>query len=224
MNEENFVSTDWVLKKLGFGDMPMKMAYESIADLVTSKEINLYFDSPVRGTDKSVEIEMQYEASGAFLGALIGNGHSYQHDGVKSATALYIYSLFDTPKFAIQEYIFKDKSYYVTDDEGIWNREKHLVPNEVFFDRKQIESLSKTRSKNIDGKMKALALLAREMAEDGARKYRTGNKVNAAAIKEHIITLAKKYDVSSGYLKSLDDTINQSLIELELKELPPSNK
>ena len=222
MNEKNFVSIDWTLKKLGIDEMPKKLAFKSVADLVSSKEIDLYFDKSIQGTDKSVELEMQYEASGAFLGALIGNGYSYQHDGVKLATVLCISSLFDTPKFAIQEYSFNDESFYVTDNEGIWNRVMHLDANEVFFDKKQIESLSKNRAKNIDGKTKALALLAREMAENGSPKFRTGDKVNATAIKDHIISLAKKYDVSTGYLKSLDDVLNQVLKELELKEIPPN--
>lgn len=96
MDKKNFVSIDWVLKKLGFDERPKKLAFESIVDLVSSKEIDLYFDKLILGTDKSVELEMQYEASGAFLGALIGNGFSYKHDGVKLASALYVTSLYDT--------------------------------------------------------------------------------------------------------------------------------
>jgi len=201
MDKENFVSIDSVLKKLGFDEMPKKLAFESVADLVSLKEIDLYFDISIQGTDKSVELEMQFEASGAFLGVLIGNGYSYQHDDVKLATALYIFSLFDSPKFAIQEYSFNDESFYVTDNEGIWHREKHLDENEVFFDKKQIESFSKSRAKNIDGKTKALALLARKMA-DNDDNFKTGNKVNAKAFKDHILLLAEEYGITEGGLKS----------------------
>lgn len=110
----------------------------------------------------------------------------------------------------------------MTDNEGIWNREMHIDPIEVFFDKKQIESLSKSRAKNIDGKVKALALLARELAENKPYSFIIGNKVNATAIKDHIIHLAKKNDVSIGYLKSLDDVLNFALKELDLNEIPPN--
>ena len=223
MDKENFVSIDWVLKKLGFDDMPKKLALESVANLVSSKEIDLYFDKSTQGTDKSVDLEMQYEASGVFLGALIGNGYSYQHDGAKLATALCVCSLSDTPKFAIQEYSINDVSFYATDVEGIWNCEMHLDANDAFFDRKQIESLSKSRAKNIDGKTKALALLAREAA-DKSSKFRHGNKVNAKAFKDHVVELAKEYldpkvKVPDGNIRKLDDSINKALIELDLKDI-----
>ena len=223
MDKENFVSMDSALKKLGFDEMPKKLAFESVADLVSSREIDLYFDTSIQGTDKSVELEMQYEASGAFLGALIGNGYSHQHDGVKLATASYFSSRFDTSKFAIQEYIFNDESFYVTDNEGTWHRERHLDANDVFFDRKQIESFSKSRAKNIDGKMKALALLAREMA-DKNDDFKTGNKVNAKAFKDHILSLAEEYGITEGGLKSLNDKVNHALNDMDLKDIHPNEK
>jgi hypothetical protein len=139
-------------------------------------------------------------------------------------TASCISSIFDTPKFAIQEYSFNDELFFVTDDEGIWNHDKKLDSSEVFFDKKQIESLSKKRAKSIDGKTKALALLARELAQSGSSKFRTGNKVNATAVKDHIISLAKKYEVSTGFLNGLDDVLSRALNELELKEIPPNQK
>jgi hypothetical protein len=218
MDKETFVSTDWALKKLGFDEMPMKLAFESVVNLVLLNEIDLYFEKSIRGTDATVELEMQYQLDGVFLGAFIGNGYSYQHDDMKLATVLSVSHRHNTPpKFAIQQYSIDDKPFYVTDDEGIWNREKHLSADEVYFKKKQIESLSKDRVKSIDGKTKALALLAREMAENGSAKFRTGNKVNATAIKDHILLLAKEYDVPNGYLKSLDDVLNQALNELDLK-------
>lgn len=218
MNKDNFVSTDWVLKKLGFDEMPIKLAFESIVDLVSNNEINLYFEKFTIGTDAKYEIEMQYQADGVFLGPFIGNGYSYPHYDMKLATALCVSDRHNTPpKFAIQQYSIDDKLFYVTDNEGIWNCDKSLNAEEAYFDKKQIESLSKNRVKSIDGKTKALALLAREMAENGSPKFRTGNKVNATAIKDHILFLAKKYDVPDGYLKSLDDVLNQALNELDLK-------
>ncbi|MFT6907460.1 MAG: hypothetical protein ACJAS1_004141 [Oleiphilaceae bacterium] len=224
MDRESYVSIDWTLEKLGFDEMPKKMAFESVADLVSSNEIDLYFDKSIQGTDQSAKLEMQYEENGDFLGALIGNGYSYQHVGVKLATALCVCSQFDAPSFAIQEYSYNDELFFVTDDEGIWNCDKNLDSSEVFFDKKQIESLSKKRAKSIDGKTKALALLARELAQSGSSKFRTGNKVNATAVKDHIISLAKKYEVSTGFLNGLDDVLSRALNELELKEIPPNQK
>jgi hypothetical protein len=114
--------------------------------------------------------------------------------------------------------------FFVTDEEGIWNCNKRLDSSEVFFNKNEIESLSKNRAKKIDGKTKALALLARELAQDGPAKFRTGNKVNATAVKDHIISLAKSYEVSTGFLNSLDDVLNRALNDLDLKEIPSNQK
>ena len=78
--------------------------------------------------------------------------------------------------------------------------------------------------KNIDGSTKALALMAREMADNKGGRFKSANKVNAKGFKDHILELAEQYEISDGYLKSLDDKLNQALNDLELKEIPPSKK
>jgi hypothetical protein len=72
--------------------------------------------------------------------------------------------------------------------------------------------------------LKALALLAREMADNKGGRFKSANKVNAKGFKDHILELAEHYEISDGYLKGLDDKLNQALNDLELKEIPPSKK
>ena len=64
---------------------------------------------------------------------------------------------------------------------------------------------------------KAIAVLAAEKAESSA-KFRSGAKVNASAIKTHIISLTKKYGISPKYLASFDDELNKILDHYDLKE------
>lgn len=68
------------------------------------------------------------------------------------------------------------------------------------------------------GAFKALALLARETAEQKLA-YRNGETVNASAYKDHILTLAEKYGQTDSGLKTLDDEISKSLKHLDIKEL-----
>jgi len=219
MDKNRFASTNWVLEKLGFNKMPLKLALESVVDLVLENEIDLYFEKSTRGTDATVEIEEQYTPDGVFLGPLIGNGYSYWHDDMKLATTLHVYNRHNSsPEFAIQQYRIADKLFYVTDNEGIWNCEKYLNTDEVYFDKNQIESLSKHSAKSIDGITKALALLAREKAES-LPKFMTGNKVNASTFKDHLVELAGTYEISASGLKSIDDKINFALKELDINEV-----
>jgi hypothetical protein len=71
------------------------------------------------------------------------------------------------------------------------------------------------------GAMKALALLAREIA-DKKVAFKSGNKVNASAFKDHLLVLADKHEISSHGLMSLDDEINKTLKKLDLKDIPES--
>ena len=69
--------------------------------------------------------------------------------------------------------------------------------------------------------MKALALLARDIADNGSAKYKSGNKVNASAFQEHILSLAEKYGTETVNLKSLGDKVKKALREHGLNDTTP---
>jgi len=163
-----------------------------------------------------------FDNDGNSTGALIGNGYSYLHNdkSLKKSLSLYLSSISTSPCFAIQQYLYNSNKFYVTDNEGTWAYEKHLKPENVFFNKEQIKSIAK--SNNIDGVTKALALIAIEMANTKGGKFKSGDKVNASSFKDFVIQLAKNYGISQGYLSSLDDKLNKALNALDLKDF--SNK
>ncbi len=105
----------------------------------------------------------------------------------------------------------------------LYIKREHLVKyNNYFSQVKILERATKQATLEADGSsknlLKALALLAREKAENG-EGYKKGQKVNAKAFKDRIIYLARKYDISTNGLKSIADKINPVLIELDIKEI-----
>jgi hypothetical protein len=220
-DNELLVSVDYVIKKLGLQDAPEQIALQKICELISNEDIDLYFDEPTYGTDCNKEIELQFDNDESPIGALIGNGYSYLHNDkrLKKSLSLCLSTISTSPNFAIQQYLYNDNKFHVTDNEGTWACDKYLKPENVFFNKEQINLTAKHNSNNIDGVTKALALIARDMAETKGAKFKSGNKVNANSFKDFVIQLAKKYDVSDGYLSSLDDKLNKALNELDLKEI-----
>jgi hypothetical protein len=106
---------------------------------------------------------------------------------------------------------------------GIWHRQKLVNVDLVHFDRSQIGSFCSasnfSKGKVDQGLLKALALLAREMADNGGEKFKTGDQVNASAFKNHIISLADKHSVTTGQLKSLGDKVKKALNEHDLNDI-----
>ena len=221
MNDNNlFVSVDYVIKMLGLQDAPEKIALQKICEFISNEDIDLYFDEPTYGTDCEQDIEMLFDNDGNSTGALIGNGYSYLHNDkpLKKSLSLYLSLISTPPCFAIQQYLYNDNKFYVTDNEGTWAREKHLKPESVFFNKEQINSTAKHKSNNIDGATKALALIARDMADTRGEKFKSKNNVNASSFKSFVIQLAEKYGITPTYLASLDDKLNKALNELDLKD------
>jgi hypothetical protein len=220
-DNESLVSVDYVIKKLGLQDSPEQIALEKICELVSNDNIDLYFNEPTYGTDCTHEIELQFDDDGTPMGALIGNGYSFHHNDqrLKQSLSLCLSSISPSPSFAVQQYLYDDKKYYVTDNEGTWAQDKHLKPQNVFFNKEQVNSIAKNNSNKIDSVTKALALIARDIAETKGGKFKSGNKVNAKSFKDHVIELANKYEISDSYLSSLDDKLNKALNALDLKEI-----
>lgn len=85
----------------------------------------------------------------------------------------------------------------------------------------QAVSSSSSTSTPVSNEMKALALIARELS-DTRKKFQNGKKVNASSVKEYLITLADKYNVSQHGLKSIDDKLNRALNHFELNNINKS--
>ena len=233
MSENYLVSVDWVVNKLGLTDLPKKHLYQIIANYVTDGCFEMYFDEPVIGTDATEDVGMVCDGNGQLAGWSIENGYSIEHSGRKIAAGVDVDHSDGTFKFAVNDYYFHGERFYPTDSKGDWHRPKFVDVDLVSFDKNQINSFipSKnfSKAKGEQGLLKALALLAREMAENKGGKFKIKDKVNAKGFKDHILTLAKKYDISPGYLQSLNDKVNQALKDLELKglelkEIPPNKK
>tara|TARA_R110001599_G_C12236082_1_gene658436 strand:- start:370 stop:1083 length:714 start_codon:yes stop_codon:yes gene_type:complete len=95
----------------------------------------------------------------------------------------------------------------------------YLLKEDILAFKNKMENKTSKETKRIDPNLKALALLAREYADEKT-KYRNGNKVNASAFKDHLVKLSKDHEVSAHGLNSIDDSINILLKELDLKEIP----
>jgi hypothetical protein len=227
VNENDLVSVEWVVNKLGLSALPKKRAYEIIADYVTNGSFEMYFDELVVGTDAIEDVGMVCDGNGQFVGWSIENGYSSEHDGIKVAGGVNADHSGDRFNFAINDYYFNEERFYPTDSEGIWHRQKLVDVDLASFDKGQVDSLGSSnnfgKGKADQGLLKALALLAREMA-DNSDGFKTGNKVNANAFKDHVLFLAEHYEISDGYLRSLGDKVKKVLKDLDLNDTPPDKK
>ena len=221
-------SIAWVVSKLRLSDLPKKHAYEFIADNVTNGCFEMYFDEPVIGTDATDDVGMVCDGKGQLVGWSIENGFSFEHLGRKVAAGSDVDHSDGQFKFVVNDYYFNDERFYPSDSEGVWHRPIPIDVDLVSFDKSQVNSFVSSNNfnqpKNEQGILKALALLARDLAENNGAKFKTGNKVNALAFKKHILSLANKYEISDGYLKSLNDKVNQALKDLDLNDIPPNGK
>ena len=201
-DNNNLVSVDWVVSKLGLSDLPKQRAYEVIADYVTNGSFEMYFDELVVGTDATEDVGMVCDGNGQFVGWSIENGYSFKHDGLKTATGVDVAHSGGLFTFVVNDYYFQDERFYPTDSEGIWHRQKLVNVDLVHFDRSQIDSFCSannfSQGKADLGLLKALALLARDMADNDGAKFKTGNQVNASAFKNHLILLAEKHNVTTS--------------------------
>lgn len=115
-------------------------------------------------------------------------------------------------------------TYQIVEEENpIFVRFAYIPKKLIYFDKDEVETFIKNNqgkksTSRLNGTEKSLALLCRELSET-APKFKSGNSVNASELKNHILSLAKKYNVTDGLLKSMDDTINKVLDRLDLKEL-----
>ena len=216
-------SVDWVVNKLGLSDLPKQLSYDFIAAKLSYQIFELYFDEIIVGSNATSSCDFYSDEKDYASGAFIGNGYCILHDGRKVATNAHTFYIDAKFFFAINEYYFHDEKFYPSDKHGMAHKPYLIDVDSVAFDKNQVISCAPSnilsKAKGEQSLLKAMALLARKMA-DNDDVFKKGNSVNAKAFKDHILSLAKEYDVTEGGLKSLDDKLNSVLIDLDLKDIP----
>ena len=230
------VSIEWVIDQLQLESMPKPQALEILLQYVSEKDLPIYFNESFTGTDANEAYELIYDNEGEVTDILIANGYSEIHEDKKQLIDAGLSFDGGHCAFHINKYLFNDRYYYPTEETGMYLKTVALGLDSFYCINDEVAKFKKTLGLPSDeksvikknatigepGVRKALALLAREKAENTA--YQKGNSVNAKMFKDHILKLAIKYNISDGQLKSLDDKINETLKQLELKELPPPSK
>jgi hypothetical protein len=235
MDNENIVSINWVFSKLNLSNAPRRLAYSSITSLVQSNELTLYFDDPVYGASSKDGYEITTDGNGEVTGALINGGHGELHSEQKKVISFTAVKNNGDFILSVGEYEFNNEKFYPTDETSMWIDFIYLDEEQFYLDKQEVLSISTddfssasaskypSKPAGEPGVRKALALLARDKAESPA--FQKGHAVNASAFKDHILRLAKKYITDEGSrkrdhgLNSLDDKINTTLDDLDIKNI-----
>ncbi len=233
-----------LINELGLAALPLSEALPALLDYSEKDGLDLYFDEAVLSKESDTKPSPAHVHDEDFC---LTAGNLSTVSGSKCIGELG-YELRNDGSFAnfhISSFSQKGSHYYVV--MGNRGEDAHITIdyNELYVTRddyfnfltrmkrdgsmKQEATLGSSteapgqpsaqyQSKESSAEMKALALLAREMARKSER-FKTGEKVNASAFKEHLLQLAEDYDVSKLGLKTIDDKINKALSKLDIKEI-----
>lgn len=232
--DTNKISIESAIKELHFSDSPKAFALSYIELLANQEEgLRIYFDGNIRGTEVLYEPEPTYTYPAGneepeIDKVLIANGDSAEIPGPKWLKSLNVLNKEGVYLLATSRFIIDGTEYFCCDETGMYLENKLINLDSVYCISAEVEKLRSNLSMNRlnsskpqgnePGVRKALALLAREKAEASA-KFKTGDKVNARAMKDHLIALAKTHLISDSGLRKIDDKLNQSLQEYDLKEI-----
>jgi hypothetical protein len=123
---------------------------------------------------------------------------------------------------------YKNKDYLVCDETGQFINQFRVCGDSAYLLIKDIANFKKSPSftpksthkgtvNSEAGLTKALALLIHDMAsKESGIKYQSGKKINASAVKNHILELATKYEIDDSNIRSLHNKITPMLKEYEL--------
>ena len=140
------------------------------------------------------------------------NGHfisvsSFRHNNIN-------YNTVEETQQWLESQAFRIECFYIKKEDFLTLFNKLQNDN----NEKTSKSTRAISNANSDSVLKALALIAKEYAEDN-HSYRKGNQVNSSAFRRHLLKLAVKYNVSTNGLKKIDDKINPMLEDLDINEL-----
>lgn len=210
MNVSEIISIDKVISRLELSEYPIQQAYVIIAEYVNRRNFDLYFDVPVRGATFNE-----------------GPGKSAIHLGRKKAFVVNANDFDEKLEFFVHEYIYENAFYFPTNSLATSPSIKEIPALQVYCDSEQIEAFAKkTRVRKAKGDqnlLKALALLARDLADNGPSKFSKNCQVNASGFKKHVLGLAERYEISDQGLRGLDDKLNDALAHHDLKDLENKN-
>tara|TARA_B110000483_G_scaffold242513_1_gene328593 strand:+ start:1428 stop:2111 length:684 start_codon:yes stop_codon:yes gene_type:complete len=216
-----------VMSRVGLSGTQVDYAYRSLADCMSEEDgLPLMFNST---SMTAVDGHCETEAAGPdeSIRLLLCTGDPIEISGEVRLIDPFFVRNAESYKYYARHLIAQDKPYSACDETGMFADYLQVDIESAFVLEADLDdyirahgSFKKTLSAE-PGLSKALALLAREKAESSP-KFRTGDKVNASAFRNHVISLAKKYDIPTGKLSSLDDKLNKILNELDLKEIQQS--
>ncbi|WP_299769708.1 hypothetical protein [uncultured Pseudoteredinibacter sp.] len=225
------ISVQASLEQLKLSNTPKHQALATLIDEINNNNITLYYNGQHRAVQDNTPPEEHFLSDGELKGLFLANGNpEYPSGAYKLKPTASRLDQHNQYAFSFYEFIFDGKTYYCCDEDGMYVEFATANIEDAYFIQSDVDNLKKSlsqrsnhvqapRAAQLQGVEKALALLAREYAEVKQGKFRTGNKVNARSFKDHIISLAKKHSISDAHLKSLDDKLNKTLNDLDLKEL-----
>lgn len=197
----------------------------------------LYFINQTIGIEEGIHIGEEFDNNGDFVGMSIANAEDLKEVyGAKRVERAYVFSRSSSSTsdeesiyVSIRMFSKDDVIYNIADEGGDKFLDIDVKYEELYFNKEELNAFKKAMEStdkqttqpqykdiSLSGEMKALALVAREMA-DQSDKYKTGNRVNSSAVQSHIIQLATEHEISTSGLRSLDDKLNKALDHHDLK-------
>ena len=131
---------------------------------------------------------------------------------------------------------YENKDYLICDETGQFTRQLCVSRDSAYVLKDDVSNFKKgpffthdsTRKRTVASELgltKALALLIHDMASNrSGAKYRCSEKINASAVKDHILALATKYEIDDSNLRSLNDKITPLLKDHDLINCSKPNK
>ncbi|MBV1882256.1 MAG: hypothetical protein KUG82_11520 [Pseudomonadales bacterium] len=234
----NQVDLELAIDEFGFKEMPTLRALRLLLRCSLPDGLRLYFDNTIRGIDSTVAIGNIFDENKDLIDFVQAEPEQIvQLSGRKIVERAHVYKSSEQNKFFISVSMMSQNgtSYFIPDTEGIEHADVPIDSESFYFDRKElltylkdmdrdniIKDKPKPKTTTDDysrSEFKALALLARDKATTA--NFQVGDKVNAAAIRKHIESLAINYSVPTTGLASLDDKINKALTKHDLKDIRP---
>jgi hypothetical protein len=253
------VSIERAIIELSLSDMSLIGALRTIQLYAEYDGLNIYFDETVIGSKSDTPIGEQFTYSTGTANdgteykitdfdymACVGSNDLIELGANKKLVISYqILEINGEYQFSVSLLSQDGVDYFIPSQDQISTIALELPIEDFYFDRDeflafnnrlQTPSLKNQQDDNkVSAPMKALALLARDLAEN-SQKFKNGNNVNASAVKKHLLALAESHHqqgnaystgganngnrLSIG-LKSIDDSLNKALDDLDLKIILP---
>jgi len=231
----NILSFEAALEFLGLSRAPVQIAHRAIFEQVNAGNLKIYVEAikstVCEATDEPEELKNDKGEVESYLLGFSEPTYLMEECTIKSVS----WAEYDKEITicVLQVFDSKGKKFYCCDESAMFFEYARISSREFYFKESELKNLitqdgsfvsfsnqSKTQLTGSKALPKALALLAREMAENHA-SFRDGNKVNASAFKRHIINLAEKYidneKDSASYLKSINSILTNTLDELDIR-------